>query len=102
MAPHMWLHTGYWENESIESEREQLMSIARSRPVEAAHGGRAKLILMLEDGESRDSVMSQLGCDSRFISRWSNRFLQERLVGMYSRLREESRFSRRRIWRRGY
>lgn len=68
-----------------ESEREQLRSIARSRTVEAAHGRRAKLILMLDDGESRDSVMSQLGCDSRFISRWSGRFLQERLAGMYAR-----------------
>ena len=46
---------------------------------------RAKLILMLEDGESRDSVMRRLGADSRFISRWSSRFVSERLAGMYAR-----------------
>lgn len=46
---------------------------------------RAKLILMLEDGESRDSIMRTLGCDSRFIARWSARFLSERLAGMYAR-----------------
>lgn len=40
---------------------------------------------MLEDGESRDSVMCTLGCDSRFIARWSARFLSERLAGMYAR-----------------
>jgi transposase len=68
-----------------ETEREQLVALARSRTVAAAHARRAKLILMLEDGESRESVMRQLECDSRFISRWSGRFLSERLAGMYAR-----------------
>ncbi len=68
-----------------EAEREQLMSAARSRTVRAADARRAKLILMLEDGESRDSIMSRLECDSRFISRWSSRFLSDRLAGMYAR-----------------
>jgi hypothetical protein len=40
---------------------------------------------MLEDGESRDSIMRTLVCDSRFIARWSGRFLRERLAGMYAR-----------------
>ena len=35
------------------AEREQLTSAARSRTVRAADARRAKLILMLEDGESR-------------------------------------------------
>ena len=68
-----------------ESEREQLQSMVRSRTVEAAHARRSRLILMLDEGISRDAVMSQLGCDSRFISRWSGRFVQERLAGMYAR-----------------
>ena len=68
-----------------ESERDQLLATTRSRTVEAAQARRAKLILMLEDGESRDAVMSHLECDSRFISRWSGRFLKERLAGMYAR-----------------
>ena len=68
-----------------DAEREQLMSAARSRTVRAADARRAKLILMLEDGESRDSIMSRLECDSRFISRWSSRFLSDRLAGMYAR-----------------
>ncbi|KND56565.1 Mobile element protein [Candidatus Paraburkholderia kirkii] len=68
-------------------EREQLLSAARSRTVRAADVRRAKLILMLEDGESRDSIMRTLGCDSRFIARWSGRFLSERLAGMYARHR---------------
>ena len=68
-----------------ESERAQLLGATRSRTVRAADVRRAKLILMLEDGESRDSIMQRLECDSRFISRWSGRFLEERLAGMYAR-----------------
>jgi len=45
--------------------------------VRAADVRRAKLILMLEDGESRDSTMRTLGCDSRFIARWSGRLLKD-------------------------
>ncbi|WP_255504318.1 helix-turn-helix domain-containing protein [Caballeronia sp. EK] len=68
-----------------DTERAQPLSAARSRTVRAANVRRAKLILMLEDGEPRDSIMRTLGCDSRFIARWSGRFLSERLSGMYAR-----------------
>ena len=68
-----------------DSERAQLESLTRSRTVGVAYVRRARLILMVEDGESRDTIMSQLRCDSRFISRWANRFLSERLAGMYAR-----------------
>ncbi|OTP79796.1 Mobile element protein [Caballeronia sordidicola] len=68
-----------------DTERKQLLLAARSRTVRAADVRRAKLILMLEDGESRDAIMSALGCDSRFIARWSGGFLNERLAGMYAR-----------------
>ena len=68
-----------------EAERDQLVALTRSRTVGAAYARRARLILMLEDGESRDAIMGRLGCDSRFIARWSSRFVQERLAGMYAR-----------------
>jgi transposase len=68
-----------------ESERDQLLAAARSRTLRAGDVRRAKLILMLEAGESRGTIMQVLGCDSRFISRWSGRFLSERLAGMYAR-----------------
>lgn len=68
-----------------DTEREQLLAATRSRTVRAADVRRAKLILMLEDGESRDTIMQRLQCDSRFISRWSSRFVSERLAGMYAR-----------------
>jgi ribosomal protein S15P/S13E len=54
-------------------EREQLLSATRSHTVRAADARRARLILMLDDGESREAIMQRLRCDSRFISRWSHR-----------------------------
>ena len=67
------------------AERDQLEAIVRSRTMRAADVRRSKLILMLEDGESRETIMRRLECDSRFLSRWSSRFLSERLAGMYAR-----------------
>lgn len=67
------------------AERDQLEAIVRSRTMRAADVRRSKLILMLEDGESRETIMRRLACDSRFLSRWSSRFLSERLAGMYAR-----------------
>ena len=43
-----------------DSERQQLWTPARSRTVRAADVRRAKLIVMIEDGESRDSIMRTL------------------------------------------
>ena len=68
-----------------EAECAQLVAASRSRTIRSADVRRAKLILMLEDGESRDAIMRRLECDSRFIARWSSRFLSERLAGMYAR-----------------
>ncbi|MCW5230231.1 IS630 family transposase [Verminephrobacter eiseniae] len=68
-----------------DAERDKLLSATRSRTARVADVRRAKLILMLEEGQSRDTIMQRLECDSRFISRWSSRFLSERLAGMYAR-----------------
>ena len=68
-----------------ETERDQLEAPMRSRTMRVAEVRRAKLILMLEDGASRDTMKDRLECDSWFISRGSGRFLNERLVGLYAR-----------------
>jgi hypothetical protein len=68
-----------------DTERAQLVAATCSRTVRAADARRAKLTLKLEDGESRDSMMRRLECDSRFISRWSSRFVEDRLAGMNAR-----------------
>ena len=66
-------------------EHEQLLAATRSHTMRVSDVRRAKLILMLDSGDSRDAIMNKLECDSRFISRWSSRFLSERLAGMYAR-----------------
>src|SRR6218665_2147491 len=68
-----------------DAERDKLLTATRSRTARVADVRRAKLILMREEGQSRDTIMQRLECDSRLISRWSSRFLSERLAGMHAR-----------------
>jgi hypothetical protein len=56
------------------AEREELTSLQRKRAAPVAQVRRAKLILLLDDGVSRDAIMNTLGCDSRFIATWRARF----------------------------
>ena len=66
-------------------EREELEGLQRKRTAAMAQVRRAKLILLLDDGVSRDTIMNTLGCDSRFIATWRARFTEERLAGLYGR-----------------
>ena len=68
-----------------ELEREELEGLQRKRTAPVAQVRRAKLILLLDDGVSRDRIMNTLGCDSRFIATWRARFAEERLAGLYGR-----------------
>lgn len=68
-----------------ESERQELTSLQRKRAAPVAQVRRAKLILLLDEGASRDAIMESLGCDSRFIATWKSRFVEERLAGLYGR-----------------
>lgn len=66
-------------------ERRELGTRARSRSMRAEDSRRARLILMLTQGESYRSIMQQLGCNYTYISRWKRRFLDSRMAGLYSR-----------------
>ena len=46
-------------------EREQLLSATRSQTVRAADARRARLILMLDNGETREAIMQRLRCALR-------------------------------------
>ena len=67
-----------------EGERQELESLQRKRTAAMAQVRRARLILMLDDGASRDTIKSELKCDSRFIATWKTRFAGERLVFAWS------------------
>jgi hypothetical protein len=53
-----------------------LEGLQRKRTAPVAQVRRAKLILLLDDGASRDAIMATLGCDSRFIATWRARFAE--------------------------
>jgi len=61
------------------------MAIQRSRSMAVGQVRRARLVLLLDAGASREAIMSELGCDSRFITTWKTRFAADRLAGLYAR-----------------
>lgn len=67
------------------SERRELGDRMRSRTLPAEDVRRARLILLLAQGQSYLAIRQVLGCNANYISRWKGRFEAERLAGLYSR-----------------
>jgi transposase len=61
--------------------------MAASRRMKAGEVRRAKVILRLAAGQSYRSIMKQEGCGQDFVARWKERFVKERLAGLYARHR---------------
>ncbi|MGN6719153.1 MAG: IS630 family transposase [Candidatus Binatia bacterium] len=68
-------------------ERRVLEALKRSRVSPAADVKRARLIVMLDDGLSWQTITKQLPCSPDYINRWRRRFSAERLGGLYARHR---------------
>jgi transposase len=66
-------------------DREELESRARSRVLRAEDVRRARVLLMLADGESYRSIQAGVGCSSAYVSRWKERYEAEGLAGLYGR-----------------
>jgi len=66
------------------SERRELNRWVRGQSRDAAQARRARLILLLADGERYGLIRDKLACDTNFVARWKSRFLAERLAGLYS------------------
>src|ERR1022692_1813619 len=67
------------------AERMELSQRASSQAGRADDARRARLILLLEDGETWAQIRERLSCNDAFIDRWSKRFADERLAGLFSR-----------------
>jgi len=67
------------------AERMELSQRASSQAGRADDARRARLILLLEDGETWAQIREKLSCNDAFIDRWSKRFIAERLAGLFSR-----------------
>src|SRR5215831_14420792 len=68
-------------------ERRALVSLTRSRSAPSADVKRARLIMMLDEGLSWNTIVERLPCTADYISRWKGRFERERMAGLYARHR---------------
>ena len=66
-------------------EYQELRARARSRVLRAGDGRRARLILMLAEGQSWSTIQHALGCSSAYVARWQARIAQQRLAGLFAR-----------------
>src|SRR5271163_1618360 len=67
-------------------ESQELHARARSRVLRADDVRRARLILMLAEGQSWSAIQHALGCSSAYIARWQTRFAEQRLAGLLARI----------------
>jgi transposase len=66
-------------------EHEELTRRANSQSGRADEARRARLILLLDAGQTWASIRAKLDCTDSFIDRWGKRFAAERLAGLFSR-----------------
>ena len=71
-------------------ERAELERRTRSRKIRAEDARRARVILMLADGESFTTIATAVGCYPAYITRWKERFETERLAGLRAKYRGQA------------
>jgi transposase len=72
-------------------ERKVLKSRARTRSGSVAEAMRARIVLSLAAGHSQAQTSRQVGCSVNTVRLWQERFMQERLGGLYGRHHGRSR-----------
>ena len=66
-------------------ERMELQSQATARNGRADSARHARLILLLADGLTWAEIRAKLDCHDSYIARWSQRFADDRLAGLFAR-----------------
>ena len=67
------------------TERMELERRVGSRTGRAEDARRARAILLLADGHTWDEACERVPCSRGFLASWSQRFLEQRIAGLYSR-----------------
>ena len=67
-------------------ERTQLKSLAASRSLRMPRR-RAKIVLWSAEGQSNTEIAERLGWAKVTVGKWRQRFLQQRVAGLYDELR---------------
>src|SRR5712671_2529679 len=70
-------------------ERAELQRRVRSLKIRSEDARRARVILMLADGESYSTIEAAIPCYRDYINRWRRRFLADRLEGLQARYRDQ-------------
>jgi len=68
-------------------ERTQLKSLAASRSLPHALVCRAKVVLWSAQGQSNTEIAGRLGWAKVTVGKWRQRFLEQRVAGLYDELR---------------
>src|SRR3989442_10346636 len=68
-------------------ERTELERRVRSLKIRSEDARRARVILMLAQGDSYSTIEATVPCYRDYINRWRRRFLAERLEGLRPRYR---------------
>jgi transposase len=68
-----------------DDERTELEARVRSRTIRAEAARRARVVLMLANGDSYSAIEAALPCYRDYINRWRRRFVAKRLAGLESR-----------------
>jgi len=79
-----------------------LESRARTRSGSVAGAMRSKIVLSLAAGNSQAQTSRTVGCSINTVRLWKERFVGERLGGLYDRHRGRSRSTRFGIQSRGH
>lgn len=81
-------HTRTSNIELTESERAELVSMARSRSLPAALALRARIVLACEGpGKASTEIARTLGIDRNTVNKWRARYARDRISGLYDELR---------------
>lgn len=70
-----------------DDERDQLRSLAKSRTLPNALVSRAQLILWSAEGRTNSEIAKRLRCTQATVGKWRQRFIRQRLAGLYDELR---------------
>ena len=65
------------------SERDELVSITRSRSMPQALGTRARIVLLAAEGQSNTAIAKRLSLTRPTVGTWRQRYLTKRLSGLY-------------------
>src|ERR1700732_5475226 len=68
-------------------QREQLESLANSRPLPGGLGMRARIILLSAAGKTNQQIARQLRLSNATVGKWRRRFLEQDVAGLHDELR---------------